>query len=278
MKLLRLPLTGVCAGVRVLSPDEARYVSRVHRLVEGDVLVVFDPDARVEAAARVHSVEKNAVSLLLDAPVVAPVVATRAVRWVHALPKGAKAESIVQDATELGATAVSFVDSSRAVVKLDDARAKARVARWEKIAREAARQCGRGDAPVIDPVRSWHLALAAVTEVSRFCLYERAVVPLGPLLRASLDRADSLAFAVGPEGGLSHDEVTVAEAAGFVVVSVGTLILRTETVCAAVLGAVTIGGLPPAPPPPRSPTSGFPLRPGSLRGPLSVAFPHCAGP
>ncbi len=241
MKLLRLPLTGVRPGVRVLSTEEARYVARVHRLAEGDLLVVFDPAARIEAEARVTSLRERSVELTIGALSAASVVASRAVRWIHALPKGDKAESIVQDATELGASAIAFAESSRAVVKLDATRAKARAARWEKIAREAARQCGRGDAPVIESVAPWTAALAAAQESSRFCLYEGATEPCGPRLHAALARGDSLAFAVGPEGGLTPAEVAAAVACGFEVVSLGALILRTETVCAAVLGAVRIG-------------------------------------
>jgi 16S rRNA (uracil1498-N3)-methyltransferase len=75
---------------------------------------------------------------------------------------------------------------------------------------------------------------------ARFCLFERAQAPLGPALSRALGRGAALAFAAGPEGGLADEEVERARDAGFEPVSLGDLILRTETVVTAVLGAVRI--------------------------------------
>jgi 16S rRNA (uracil1498-N3)-methyltransferase len=150
-------------------------------------------------------------------------------------------DAIVRDATELGATRVVPATTAFAVVKLDGARALSRKGRWEKIAVEAARQCGRADPPMIDAPCSWQeaLVIGAAAEL-RFCLYERASDPLGPRLLQGLERGKTLAFAAGPEGGFDANEVQVASAAGFIVVSLGEIILRTETVVSAVLGAVRV--------------------------------------
>jgi 16S rRNA (uracil1498-N3)-methyltransferase len=84
------------------------------------------------------------------------------------------------------------------------------------------------------------LTLAGDATAVRFCLWENATEPLAPLLRAAVERAAPIALAIGPEGGLTESEVEEARALGYAPVSLGRFILRTETVAAAVLGAIRI--------------------------------------
>ena len=167
--------------------------------------------------------------------------ALREVTFIQGLAKGDKCDAIVRDATELGATRVIVAATERSVVKLDAARGIERQARWARIAQEAARQCGRSDAPLVDAPCPWTEALTRVPEAAvAFCLWERATEPLAPGLFEGLARDVPLAFACGPEGGLEDREVEESRSRGWLVVSLGPLALRTETVAAAVLGAVRI--------------------------------------
>jgi 16S rRNA (uracil1498-N3)-methyltransferase len=98
---------------------------------------------------------------------------------------------------------------------------------------------------VVSAVRSWSDALLAAQAhagalTRAFVLYERAAVPLAPALAEAVEVGAPLAFAAGPEGGLSAAEVDAARAAGFQEAGLGPRILRTETVPAAVLGAVLV--------------------------------------
>lgn len=77
---------------------------------------------------------------------------------------------------------------------------------------------------------------------AKFCLWEDATAPLRAPLERALATSDPLSFAIGPEGGLSREEVDVAEASGCEVTSLGPFVLRTETVATAVLGAIRIFG------------------------------------
>ena len=228
-----MPVRGLAEGTMTLDAETARYVVAVHRLEAGDALLLFDGAAHNEADARIIGISPLRVEVGPLRP--AANMAQRNITWIHALPKGDKADAIVRDATELGATTIRFVHSARTVVRLDEERAASRVARWEKIAVEAARQCGRGDVPSIMPVSSWEDACESVSG-AKFCLYERATTRLDALVLSG----DRLVFAVGPEGGLDEAEVVVAQKNGFAIVSLGELILRTETVCAAVLGAALL--------------------------------------
>jgi 16S rRNA (uracil1498-N3)-methyltransferase len=157
---------------------------------------------------------------------------------IQGVSKGDKLDAIVRDATELGATGIVPAIGERSVARPDAARA----ARWRRIAVEAARQCGRGDAPTIAAPVSFAEAVraAGAGEALRLCFDPGADRSLGAALAALAQQA--VTFAVGPEGGLTPAELGAAEAAGFTRVTLGPLVLRTETVCAAVLGALLARG------------------------------------
>jgi 16S rRNA (uracil1498-N3)-methyltransferase len=240
MRKVRAPIAGLSPGERTLDAASAHYLARVLRLREGDAFVAFDPARGVEADAQIVSASGG---------VVVRVGEERArearpdVTWIHGVAKGDKLDAIVRDATELGATRIVVAVTARAVVKLDAQRGAARRERWERVAREAARQSGRADAPRVEGPLPWGDALASVdAAAARFVLWEESTTPLAPLLAGALQSGQPVAFAAGPEGGLTSDEARLAEASGWALVSLGPLILRTETVPAAVLGATRIFG------------------------------------
>lgn len=230
----------------MLDEKASRYVARVHRVGVGQSLLLFDPAAAREAEATVLALGPRGV-LCLVRDVRAASRPARAVTLLQGLGKGDKLDAIVRDATELGATRVLGVETARSVVRLAGShqrpreRGTERLARWRRIAAEAARQCGRGDAPEIGGPLSLAEALAAIEDehALKLCLWERATDPIGPHLR-TLGPHTPLIVLVGPEGGLEDGEAASAEAAGFVSVSLGPFILRTETVAAAVLGAALL--------------------------------------
>jgi 16S rRNA (uracil1498-N3)-methyltransferase len=237
---VRAPLSALSPGERTLDPDAAHYLVRVLRLGAGAMFVAFDPDLSVEADAVVARVDRGEAHVRIGELRPAEVVATRPITWVQGLSKGDKCDAVVRDATELGATRIVVAQTARSVVRLDEARARARAQRWAKIAREAARQSGRADPPEIAAPRAWDAALSLVADDAvRFCLHTTAP-PIGPSLRHAIASGAPLAFAAGPEGGFTDEEVLVAEAKGWHAASLGPFVLRTETVAAAVLGAVRV--------------------------------------
>jgi 16S rRNA (uracil1498-N3)-methyltransferase len=235
---VRVPIPGLREGEHPLGPPAAHYLVAVHRLRVGDTFVAFDPKRGLEAEGTLVDPHVARFAALVPARL----VAASQVTWVQALPKGEKMDGIVRDATELGVTRIVPVRSEHVVVKLDPARATARRERWTRIAEEAARQCGRSDAPVVLPVSTWQDALEIEKGAAGFCLYEKADVPIGIALREVLQSTEAapreLVFAAGPEGGLSPREVDLASERAFAIVSLGPFTLRAETVVAATLGAV----------------------------------------
>lgn len=239
--MIRAPIPGLAAGEHRLEGAIAHYLARVLRLRAGDAFVAFDPSTAREADAVAVRADAGAVTVRIGELREGAARATRELVWIQGLAKGDKNDAVVRDATELGATRIVVASTRRSVVKLDASRAAERQARWARIAQEAARQCGRSDAPLVESPRPWADALALVDgDTARFCLWERAAEPLAPGLLDALAREAPLAFACGPEGGLEDREVDAARALGWEVASLGPFALRTETVAAAVLGAVRV--------------------------------------
>lgn len=209
-------------GDRASLTEEARhYLRDVLRLAPGDEVEVFDGrgaawDARIDPA--------------FGALVLGPSRERRdgaaAVWLLFALAKGEKVDLVVQKATELGAAGLAPFAAERSVVRLDAARSEERTRRWRRIAEEAARQSGRADVPLVLPPGALSTALAALPPDATVF----ALDPSGPPLAAARqgDRGTCAAI-VGPEGGLTADELAACERAGALRASLGPRVLRAET-------------------------------------------------
>ena len=224
-----------------------RYLVRVLRLKSGASFVAFDPERATEADAVLEATSDGRAVLHVGPVRPAATRAAREVFLVQGLAKGDKCDAVVRDATELGATHVFIAACARSVVRLQGDRLDARLARFRRIATEAARQCGRGDPPRVE-LLGWEEAIARVPRSAhRFCLHvsPHGDAPLGPPLLEALADAPAgtpapLAFAAGPEGGLTDEEVAFATEHGWAIASLGRFVLRTETAAAALLGAIRV--------------------------------------
>jgi len=228
---LHVPAAQLARGNPVaLTASQARYLETVLRLGAGAEVEIFDGEGRRFQAI----LEPSALRIGTELPR-AP-ASSLDVWLAQAVVKGDKLDLVVQKATELGVSRILLFDSARSVVKLEDRRAGSRVERLRRVAEEAARQCGRSDVPPIDgPV-----SLGAVVERLE---PDRLALLLDPdeqelrLSQAALG-ASRVCLVVGPEGGLAPEERRRAAAAGMVPVSLGRLVLRTETAGLAALVVV----------------------------------------
>lgn len=247
----RVPILELHEGEVLLSDQASHYVLNVHRLATGARFVLFDPEAQLEADAEllatVRSGSRRKGGVQARARVGSPrppsVTAPRRITLVQALVKGAKMDAVVRDATELGATRIVVATCERSVRRRSAHPDSAR--RWRRIAVEAARQCGRGDAPTLGPVQTYAAAIeACAPEPSKgmgLCMDPTGDAALGAWLRRLLPEMP-LTVVVGPEGGLTGHERAQAATLGYHVARLGPFVMRTETVCAAVLGAVLAFG------------------------------------
>ena len=147
------------------------------------------------------------------------------------LPKSDKMELIIQKAVELGVYEIIPMATARAVVKLDQKKAAAKVKRWQAISESAAKQSKRLLIPEVkEPVKfSEALKLASDLDV-RLIPYELAEGMDGTRrIIQSVKPGQSVAVFIGPEGGLEEAEVELAKEAGFQAITLGRRILRTET-------------------------------------------------
>jgi len=155
----------------------------------------------------------------------------------QAIPKGKKTDSIIQKCTELGAGRLVFVYSDHAVPTGDGEEKK--ISRFQRIAEEAAKQCGRGKLVPIEFLGSTEEAIAQMkqADLSFFCYEQEGENGLKKLL-SSCAPFSSVSFFIGPEGGISPREAALFETAEIPAVTLGKRILRTETAATAVLSMI----------------------------------------
>lgn len=227
-----------------LTGPEHRHIGLVLRARPGDTLTLFD-GAGGEVEAEVVRVERTETELALGErrAVAGPAVS---LTLLCAVPRGPRMDFLVQKTSELGVARIVPVVTERSVARPDAEGADGKRARWEKIAREAARQCGRADLPIVDPPVALAEALASPSLPARrlglFVWTELGSAERSRSLRAAVEGTEPAATAllVGPEGGFAPAELAVARAAGFEAVGLGERILRVET--AAIVAVALVAG------------------------------------
>ncbi|HEX5101961.1 MAG TPA: RsmE family RNA methyltransferase [Polyangiaceae bacterium] len=235
-RTVRVALEELREGEHPVTGDPARYLTRVLRLREGARFTAFDPAARVEAEATLLAVERERVLARFERPSPASVVGSGNVTLIQCAGKGDKVDEVVRAATALGAGRIVIATSERSVAR--GTATSERSARLNTIALDAARQSGRGDLPLIEGplVLADLLGAARENTALKLCLEPTAERPFGQALGERGGRP--LVVLIGPEGGFSDAERDAAEHAGFALVRLGALVLRTELAAVAVLGAL----------------------------------------
>lgn len=239
----------LASGVIPITGDDAHHIAFSLRMAVGDALTVCDMQ-RTEYLCTVTAIKPEQVLLHIDEIRENTTELPLDVHLYQSLPKGDKMDYIVQKAVELGVTEITPVAGARCIVRLDERGAEKKTARWQKIAEEAAKQCGRGIVPKIHMPLSFARAVeeGKRCELPLFC-YEgdgtrslrRILSEAEPKVRTGGSGGQRLTAAVyiGPEGGYDTREVALALDAGFDPVNLGRRILRCETASGFVLSAFT---------------------------------------
>ena len=208
-----------------LTGGEARHLSQVLRIRRGETITVFDGCGR-RASAEVMEVARDRVALQLGD--VEAVPAPRpAITLVQAIPKGKMMDLIVQKAVELGVAAIQPLITRHTVVQPDDRKSD----KWRRTALEACKQCGQDTLPHIGeplPFDSWLATHDAGSGLQLIASLAPGARPMRDVLLGHPDTA-AATLLVGPEGDFAADETASALAAGFLPVSLGSIILRVET-------------------------------------------------
>ncbi len=206
----------------IVDGDEAKHISRVLRLSEGDKLEVCDGSGYTYPAT-ILSVEKNKLKLGLEDGILDSSEPKTKVYLFSGLTKGTKMELVIQKGVELGVSAVIPVETEYAVAK------EGKTERWQRIAFEAAKQCKRPKVPKIYDVLSFNDAidLMKILDIN-ICAYEKEDKQS---VKQVLDgkKPETIGIFIGPEGGFSEKEIVALSENGVKIVSLGKRILRTET-------------------------------------------------
>lgn len=215
-------------GRHELPEAQAHYIGRVLRLAAGDAVQLFDGSGR-EFLGELVEVGKKNVQVELREQFAGLAESPLRIHLGQGLSRGERMDWAIQKATELGVAHITPIVSERCEVRLKDERADKRLAHWQQIAISACEQCGRSVLPAIHPpmlLGDW----LARTEAELKLVLHPIAEPL-----ASHVRPATLAFLIGPEGGLSEAEVAEAQRAGYQAARLGPRVLRTETAPVAAL-------------------------------------------
>ena len=218
-----------------LDAEDSFHAVRVLRLQPGDYAEVISEGKRY--LSELEDVSPSAVILraLETLPSTEPGLS---VTLFQGLPKGDKMDLIVQKAVELGAIRIVPVVFSRSIVHLSEKDAVKKVERWQKIAREAGKQSGRCIIPKIERVTSFSEVAGLFSDCEQVVVPWEECTDGGPLSFVNrFPSLSSLGIVIGPEGGISSNEMDHLLSARCTAITLGKRILRTETAGLAAISA-----------------------------------------
>ncbi len=221
-------------GACTLSEDSAHHAVHVLRIRAGDHITLFNGRGG-EYAGRISSIQKSHVSVdVLEHHRIERESPLRMI-LVQGVSAGERMDSTIRKAVELGVAEVRPVLAAASVARPKGERAAARHAHWQRIAIAACEQCGRNRIPEVHPLLT-AIELKDDETGLRILLSPRAELRLS---QACKDAPERVTIAAGPEAGFNAEEEAAFLAAGFVPVSLGPRILRTETAALAALAALS---------------------------------------
>lgn len=219
--------------VRII--EDAAHITRVLRMEVGDQILVFDGTGYEYIVSLTQLNPKECLGEILDKKFSEQEPGIK-VTIFQGLPKSGKMESIIQKSVELGAYSFVPTATDRCIVKLDQKAKKEKIKRWYKVSMEAAKQCGRGLIPQVEEPLTFREAISRLKDM------ELALMPyevLGHQGECSLQNIlkeknyKEIGILIGPEGGFTDEEASLAQENGIRLVGLGKRILRTETVASA---------------------------------------------
>ncbi len=228
-----VPRDSIRDGIAALSPTEAHHLRDVLRMKDGDVVEVFDDSGTgYTGEVELHGAEVLVGKLESIPSFESPFRLILAA----ALIKSAKFEWMLQKATELGVDQIIPIKTRLSEIRISDEKAEARKERWQRIIREAAKQCRRPAAPRLQNPLDFADLLAAeeFSSCTKILFYEKAGEPW----QSSNPPADRIILCIGPEGGWEQNEVEQARKAGYQICGLGPWTLRAETAAIAAIAIV----------------------------------------
>ncbi|MDE1309361.1 16S rRNA (uracil(1498)-N(3))-methyltransferase [Vibrio aestuarianus] len=218
-------------GTIALSDDAAGHIGRVLRMQVGQEVLLFDGSC-AEFPATISEVTKKGVLVEVAERVESSCESPLNLHLGQVISRGDKMEFTIQKSVELGVNTITPLISERCGVKLDAKRFEKKLEQWQKIAISACEQCGRNTVPVIRPIMQLEAWCAEQSDALKLNLHPRAKYSINTLP----EPVTKVRLLIGPEGGLSAQEIRMTEEYQFEETLLGPRVLRTET---AALTAIT---------------------------------------
>ncbi|CAH8210609.1 16S rRNA (uracil(1498)-N(3))-methyltransferase [Vibrio aestuarianus] len=218
-------------GTIALSDDAAGHIGRVLRMQVGQEVLLFDGSG-AEFPATISEVTKKGVLVEAAERVESSCESPLNLHLGQVISRGDKMEFTIQKSVELGVNTITPLISERCGVKLDAKRFEKKLEQWQKIAISACEQCGRNTVPVIRPIMQLEAWCAEQSDALKLNLHPRAKYSINTLP----EPITKVRLLIGPEGGLSAQEIRMTEEYQFEETLLGPRVLRTET---AALTAIT---------------------------------------
>ena len=212
---------GILRGT--ISESDSTHITKVLRLGAGDRITVFDTES-TEYEGTITDISSGTIALRVHDTRLLRTEPELELNLFQAILKGNRMDGIISQATQLGVSEIFPVISERTQV-----RSTAKVDRWNKIARESTKQCGRATTPsVSEPVDFQGSFGIREQSGMKIILYENQDELLGDYMHSLTTPVNSINVYIGPEGGFSKEEITLAEENGCIALGLGKRILRAE--------------------------------------------------
>ncbi|KAF0221243.1 MAG: hypothetical protein FD174_381 [Geobacteraceae bacterium] len=235
MRRFFIPSHTFTGNAVTITGDTFRHMVKVLRLKAGARLLLANGEGQ-EAEGVIQRIDRE--SLIIALGETRPAQAAESgprITLYQGLPKGDKMDLIVQKSTELGVAEIVPFLAARSVTRVRGEQAEERVARWQRIAQEAARQSQRTSIPRVSLAGDLAAVLCQARNPVKLLLWEEERTNRLKEALASIPHPESIAVIVGPEGGLSSEEAEAARENGFCPISLGKRIVRTETASLVIL-------------------------------------------
>ncbi len=220
-------------GIVTIAGEDAHHLSRALRMAAGESVTVCDQQGTDYHCVLTDFLPDRVLARVESEKPTSTEPPYTAVLY-QGLPKGEKLDLIIQKAVECGACRIVPFESEFSVVRIREEKGDKKAERQNRIAAEAAKQCGRGILPVVEPARRLKAVLqeAPQYDLALFCYEGEGTTPLPAVLRQArgkLPQNPTVALLVGSEGGFSGAEAQAAKENGWIPVGLGKRILRAET-------------------------------------------------
>lgn len=221
--------------------EDATHITKVLRMKSGDQILIFDGTG-YEYTCELLSLNKDKCEAKILSSKFSEQEPKTRVTIYQGIPKSGKMEGIIQKSVELGVHSIVPVAMDRCVSKLEAGKKQDdKINRWNKVAVEAAKQCGRGIIPTVEEPVNFADAIDRMSKSPLSVMpYEILAGSETSNLKTVLSEnsATEISVIIGPEGGFSESEAALAEKSGIKLVGLGPRILRTETVSSAILSII----------------------------------------